>query len=431
MMATVAEPITQIRIAATTAVVAADATALVAHPAPAEPATTVVGDRARLSPLSLPQDRYKIRIDRKVDGLAERLRGSLQATAATAFQTPVWLSAWYATVGAAIGEPMLVTIVESLTGEIAAILPLLRRTDSRLNIVEFADGGVSDNNGPVLGPAAPVDAAGANALWLALRNAMPGVDLLRFTKMPATIDGRVNPFALIDSCHAASVNRNVVTIEESWERYLKSLERRFRKELGRSWRVFLGHDGATFERIVDADTAAHVLAELERQQADHLRERGADYILDRPEVAAFYRKLLADGLADGSVMLTALMHDTNVVAALLGIARGDTYVMVRISTGSKEWSNCSPGRLVIVRTMQMLHAQGFRHFDFSIGNYAYKRRLGVEPEPLRDLVTALSPYGLPLQFWDRARHFIRCHDTLHALARRLARRRQKDEPAAA
>ncbi len=409
---------------------ARDAAALVAHPSPAEPETVIVGGRARLSPLSPPHDRYEIRIDRQVEGLAERLRGSLQATAATAFQTPVWLSSWYATVGTAIGGPMLVTIVDSHSGEVAVILPLVRRTDGRLNIVEFADGGVSDNNAPILGPAAPVDAAGSNALWCALRTALPGVDLIRFTKMPATIDGRVNPFALVGCCHAASVNRNVVTIMESWERYLKSLERRFRKELGRSWRVFLGHEGAAFERIADADTAAHVLAELERQQATHLREQGADYILDRPEVAAFYRTLLADGLADGSVILTALTHDTDVVAALLGIARGDTYVMVRISTGAKEWSNCSPGRLVIVRTMQMLHAEGFRHFDFSIGNYAYKRRLGVAPEPLRDLVIALSPYGLPLQLWDRACHLIRRNATLRALARSLARRRQKDEPAA-
>ena len=162
-----------------------------------------------------------------------------------------------------------------------------------------------------------------------------------------------------------------------------------------------------------------------------MHEHGADYFLDRPEVATFYRKLLADGLADGSVILTALTRGTEVVSALLGIARGDTYVMVRISSGAKEWSNCSPGRLIIVRTMEMLQAQGFRHFDFSIGNYAYKRRLGVAPEPLHDLVAATSPYGLPLQLWDRARHLIRRNATLHALARRLTRPRAADEPAAA
>lgn len=394
------------------------ATAPVAEPAPVPPVALAPAAR----PLALAQDRYEIRIDRGVDGLAGRLRDSLQAMSATAFQTPVWLAAWYATIGSAIGEPMLVTILESRSGKVAAILPLVRRTDRCINVVEFADGGVSDNNGPILGPAAPADTAGANALWRALRNALPGVDLLRFTKMPATIDGHANPLALVELGHAAAVNRNVVTIDETWERYLKSLERRFRKELGRSWRVFLGHEGAAFEHITDAGRAAQVLAELERQQSAHLKDH-RDYILDRPEIAAFYRKLLADGLADGSVVLTALTRSNEVVSALLGIVRGDTFVMVRISTsGAQEWSNCSPGRLVIVRTMQMLHAQGFRHFDFSIGNYAYKRRLGVEPQPLRDLVVALSPYGLPAQLWDRVCHLIRRSATLHALARRFIRR---------
>lgn len=382
----------------------------------------MVDDRARPSPLALAQDRYEIRIDRTLEDIADRLRRLPQSAAATAFQTPVWLTAWYATIGAAIGEPILVTIRESHSGEVAAILPLVRRTDRRINIIEFADDGVSDNNGPILGPAAPTDRAGASALWRALRNAMPDVDLVRFTKMPTMIDGRVNPLAMVESNHTAAVNRNVVTIDGTWENYLKSLERRFRKELGRSWRVFLGQDGTAFERITDADRAARVLAELERQQSAHMREQGADYLLDRPEVAGFFRALLTDGLADGSVMLTALTRGTEVVSALIGIVHADTYVMVRISSGSKAWSNCSPGRLVIVRTMKMLHGLGFRHFDFSIGNYAYKRRLGVAPQPLCDLVIALSPYGLPAQLWDRGLHLIRRNATLYALARRVGRR---------
>ena len=65
----------------------------------------------------------------------------------TAFQIPVWLTAWYATIGASIGEPMLVTVTESDSGELAAILPLVQRRHRGLTIVEFADGGVSDNNG--------------------------------------------------------------------------------------------------------------------------------------------------------------------------------------------------------------------------------------------------------------------------------------------
>ncbi|MBX9774024.1 MAG: GNAT family N-acetyltransferase [Xanthobacteraceae bacterium] len=415
-----ADPMLKTRPAAT-AVSAVDTAALNARAL--QPATIVVGGPARSAPAHV---RYEIHIDRDARTIAARLRGLMPRTTSTAFQTPVWLTTWYATIGVSAGKPMLVTVTESDSGELAAILPLVRRRQRGLTIVEFADGGVSDNNGPILGPAAPADRISACALWDALCKALPGVDLIRFTKMPATIEGRANPLALIDACLAAAVNRNVVTIEGAWERYLKSLERRYRKELGRSWRVFLGHEGAAFERITGAARAASVLAALERHQAAHLREQGADYFLDRPEVAAFYRKLLADGLADGSVILTALTRRTEVVSALLGIARGGTFVMVRIATGAKQWSNCSPGRLVIVRTMEMLHAQGFRHFDFSIGNYAYKRRLGVESQPLRDLIAATSVYGLPLQLWDRIRHWVRRSAPLHALARRLTRRRTGD-----
>lgn len=48
--------------------------------------------------------------------------------------------------------------------------------------------------------------------------------------------------------------------------------------------------------------------------------------------------------------------------------------MIRISNGGARWSKCSPGRLIIERTMAALHQDGVREFDFSIGNYAYKRR---------------------------------------------------------
>lgn len=372
--------------------------------------------------------RYHVCIDRRIADLSERLRGPLQSLTATAFQMPVWLAAWYATIGVAIGEPMLVTVFETCTGEIAAILPLIRRTVGPMTVVEFADGGVSDNNAPILGPAAPVDAAGANALWLTLCKALSNVDLLRLTRMPTVINGRVNPLALIRTGHASAVNRNVVTIDGTWEQYLKSLDRRFRKELGRSWRVFQNHDGTSFHRLRDKDETLRVLIQLERQQSDHMKERGAHYVLDQPEVVQFYRQLLSDGLSDGSVILTTLMRGTEVVSALLGIARNDTYVMIRISSGASEWSNCSPGRLVIVRTMQMLHADGFRHFDFSIGNYAYKRRLGVEPEPLQDLVRAQSLLGVPLQIWDRITYFVRQHAWLHAFARRMRGRSLPSEP---
>ena len=104
--------------------------------------------------------------------------------------------------------------------------------------------------------------------------------------------------------------------------------------------------------------------------------------------------------------------------------------MVRISTENGRWASCSPGRLIIVQTMQMLHAEGFRVFDFSVGEYPYKRRLGARSQSLFDLTDALTWRGLPLLAYDQTKHFVRQHPALHALARRMLKRNRVAERAA-
>jgi CelD/BcsL family acetyltransferase involved in cellulose biosynthesis len=89
-------------------------------------------------------------------------------------------------------------------------------------------------------------------------------------------------------------------------------------------------------------------------------------------------------------------------------------VMVRISNAGDKWSNCSPGRLIIERTMAALHRDGVRQFDFSIGNYAYKRRFGVAPLRLCEITAALGWRGMPYALRDRAARALRRHPRLAA-----------------
>ena len=77
--------------------------------------------------------------------------------------------------------------------------------------------------------------------------------------------------------------------------------------------------------------------------------------------------------------------------------------------------------LIIERTMAALHHDGVRHFDFSVGNYAYKRRFGVVPLPLADITAALSWRGLPYAWRDRAVRELRRHPRLAAQVKSRAR----------
>jgi CelD/BcsL family acetyltransferase involved in cellulose biosynthesis len=340
----------------------------------------------------------------------------------TPFQDRGWLDAWYgAFAGLPHVEPLIAIVSNAATSEQVALLPLVRRLQSGVRIVEFADLDLTDYNAPLITASAPRNAEAARVLWrdlkAALRRSPGGADLVRLRKMPV-VAGRPNPLALLDGARPCPLNGNVVTTGDDFDAYRHSLERSVRKNLERSWRVFTRDPAARLQIVTDPDQALRVLSVMEIQQGARMRHLGLNFVLNDETSAAFYRKLVGEGLRSGYAVLSALTVGEEVVATLLGIRGGSHYVMLRNSHAGEKWSNCSPGRLIIERTMAALHQDGVRSFDFSIGNYAYKRRFGVAPLPLVDFTAALGWRGIPSALRDRAVHELRRYPRLAALARR-------------
>ena len=337
----------------------------------------------------------------------------------TPFQEPRWLDAWYqAFADADDVEPLIAIVSDAATLQQVAILSLIRRVQNGIRIVEFADLDLTDYNAPVLGPAAPRDANTSRALWrdllAALRRMPGGADLVRLRKMPVDLGGRPNPLALLDDASQCAFNGNIVTTGDDFEVYRRSLTRTMRKQLARCWRVFTRDPAATFKIVTDDIEALWILATMEIQQGARMQYLGLNFFLNNETCASFYRNLVGNNLKSGYAVLSTLTVGNEVVATLLGIRTGSRYVMVRISNAGEKWSNCSPGRLIIDRTMAALHLDGVREFDFSIGNYAYKRRFGVAPLALVDITAALSWRGLPLALRDRAVRELRRYPRLAA-----------------
>jgi CelD/BcsL family acetyltransferase involved in cellulose biosynthesis len=353
--------------------------------------------------------------------------------AGTPFQDARWLDAWYqAFANVDRVEPLIAIVSNAATLELAALLPLVRRSQNGIRIVEFADLDLTDYNAPLLGAAAPRDAGAARVLWrdllAALRRLPGGADFIRLRKMPLDLDGRPNPLALLDDASLCSLNGNPVTTGDDFDAWRHSLERTVRKELERSWRVFTRDPAASFQIVSDDQEAQRVLSTMEIQQSARMQHLGLNFILNDETCAAFYRHLVGENLHGDYAVLSALTVGEEVVATLLGIRNGSRYVMVRISNAGDKWSNCSPGRLIIERTMAALHKDGVRSFDFSIGNYAYKRRFGVTPQPLADLTVALSWRGIPYVLRDRAARELRRHPRLAAfVGRAIGKRPSREE----
>ena len=351
----------------------------------------------------------------------------------TPFQHRQWYEGWYGTFANTGGiVPLLAVITDASSGERAALLPLILRRQDGIRIIEFADLDLTDYNAPLLGPAAPRDARSARLMWrgllAALRKVPGGADLIRLRKLPADIDGRSNPLAMLDAAGPCSLNGNLVITGGDYDAWRHTLERTTRKELERSWRVYTRHPGADFRLAATADEALKILATTEVQQGTRMQSLGLNFILNEEGCADFYRGLVRDGVASGYVVVSALIAGEEIVATLLGIRTGPRYVMIRISNASGKWSNCSPGRLIIERTMAALHQDGVREFDFSIGNYAYKRRFGVSRTSLVDVSAALSWRGLPHALRDRVARQLRRYPRFAArLKRALGKPQSREE----
>src|SRR3954447_2638611 len=354
-----------------------------------------------------------------VDFTRDWRRAALRLSAGhrTAFQHAHWLGAWYqAFHGAA---PLIAVISDATTGKDVAVVPMISHTRRGIRVVEFADLGVSDNNAPILACDVAMDAATVRATSAALVDALRALpdrfDLLRLKKMPACAGGKPNPLVSLGRVGSCSLNRNLVLTGDDYADYQASIKR---MQMPRYWRVFNRHAGARFEIATDVARARELLDVMDAQQQKRMKMLGSRFVLDDDAHARFYREVARQGVAEGYAVVSALVCDEGTVATTLGVRYGATYFLLRIGHAGQQWASCSPGLLVTERTMAALHAQGVRRFDLSIGNHAYRRRLGAEPVPLTDVSVALSWRGVPYVLRDHAAQGLRRHPKLAAFAAR-------------
>jgi CelD/BcsL family acetyltransferase involved in cellulose biosynthesis len=374
------------------------------------------GPRARV-------DDFGIEIAASYEDVAERWKRLRANGSSLAFQGETWLAAWYGIVGPAERvTPLPTTVVNRATGEDLMGLPLIGCEIDGLRYIEFADCGLTDYNAPIIGGRRALLDRGA--LMKALRATLPRGDAIRFAKMPRIVGDTINPLVGGGSVARGRLNGNLLHAPDDWNDWHWKLERTFRKELERSWRVFERRSGV-FRRVTELSDARRVFAALKQLQRDRIAELGLRYILDEAHNDAFYDRVLETGLGAGEAVLTTLEANGETVAGLLGIVNNDHYCMVRLGVATGDWRNCSPGRILIEQSMKSLHADGYRLFDFTIGDYAYKRRLGAAEIALTDVNLPLSWRGAPAVATDRARAALRSSPGLLRAARWLRDRAAK------
>lgn len=363
--------------------------------------------------------RYIVEVFDGADEALAALDSIQRGLISTGFQSLNWLTVLYEDLAPAKrGLPRLVVVTERNSGDIALVLPLVITKKRALRVARFADLGVSDYGGPILGPNVLKKRRAIRRVWRGIRNALKDVDLIRLERMPAEISGRANPLVTRAGVTPARHSGNVLTIETTVENYLRGRGKKYRKEVERCTRLWEKEGEPFFARAMTPAAIARAYSVLEEQQAARHAALGSRYILDEPAYRAFYERLVMDGTECDLGYLFTLEARGEVVAALFGILHDGTFTLLRISNGGDRWSHLSPGRLVIVEAMKYFVSHGVRRFDFGIGDYPFKRNFGVAEVPLYDLIVARDLSALPKALYHRALAHARKNPRLRALARR-------------
>jgi CelD/BcsL family acetyltransferase involved in cellulose biosynthesis len=278
--------------------------------------------------------------------------------AATPFQRPEWLLAWWRAFPP--GEPRVLSIRRA--GRLAGLAPFLVYPNEGKRTLAFCGGGVSDYLDILIDPAEETGALAALANWLeAHRDLWETCD---FEPLPP--ESPLLRMPLPPGCAEATEPRDVcpvltlpATVDELRgvvpTRQLSNL-RKYRRKI---------------EALGEVRLETGPLETLERLYAARWTEKGRADLAGNVAIRNLVREAAAGFAARGALAIHVLCLNGEPLAALLAFRERDTLYLYRQGS-DPSWAKLSPGVLVVGATVEDAIRRGIRHLDFLRGQEPYK-----------------------------------------------------------
>jgi CelD/BcsL family acetyltransferase involved in cellulose biosynthesis len=377
--------------------------------------------------MMLPGSRYRVETNGSWEDFAQRWQRLAASNLGSPFQNANWLDAWFATLGRRTDiEPVLVSVSDPVSQVDLLLLPLVRRRSGPVRIVEFADLWVSDYCEPCLGPHAPTDRDASQQMLDQIALALAPADLIMIDKMPGYIGERINPLTLCANVTPSGYSGHWIDLDRKWDDYLLSLKKNFRSELRRSMRLLEAEGRVGIRMAETAEEAADMLAVLDRLQCARFEAMGIRHPFAGKTHQDFYRAAVSRGVADGSVMVSAISVDDQMVACSLMVRARQRFTLMRFGFQTGKYDRIGLGRLIVEQTIKLAHERGCTLLDLSIGATDLKRRLGATTEiKLFELNRSLSWTGATVASYQRARRMASSSQVLRTIKNRLSGHRER------
>ncbi|MDB5651886.1 MAG: acetyltransferase domain protein [Hyphomicrobiales bacterium] len=304
------------------------------------------------------------------------------------FQTREWIDAWIHIIGPNPSTPPFFAIVETLEGTPIAFFPLQIWRRNGVRTVQFIGKAITDYSAPLLVPGYDFAEIG-EAFWSGLLENGPAFDVVYLKHVPAFVGESPNPCRTLG--HSASpMQARVATLSGDWKSfYERTHSKSTRSKLRRKFQNMAELGDVSFKTASSVDEALQILEYLFKMKSNLMLAE--DNSLSVPEHAEFYREMTRS--CPDAVHVHALTVGDEIVAALWSISTQGYYTSLLASHAGGDWSRFSPGLLAFEKAFAWCFEQGFKVYDFGLGDEAYKFRWCDREMQLGSVIRARSLLG--------------------------------------
>ncbi len=301
----------------------------------------------------------------------------------TAFQTRAWLLPFYKILAPHLNAtPVFVLVRDKSSGLPVMLLPLCSRRLYGLTVIEFADGGISDYNAPLIAKGFDPGASEWRELWRAVKAALGQGSMLRLIKMPHLIAGFPNPLL---QCMNATVMDVAAwgtplppTLAE-YDAHVASPD--FMRSLEKKVRRLAKHGEIGYAAAQTQDEKRAVFDILAQQRQARCDVTGWSNTMADPVYRRYYESVVDEAPRE-FLNLGAVRIGGTVIGTMLALIHGGVFYVILPTYLGTQWQRYSLGSLVIRESVKYCFDHGIGFFDITIGDEAYKKDFGTAPSNL-------------------------------------------------
>lgn len=362
---------------------------------------------------------------------------AFQASAwSTPFQSFDWIRSWYAQGPAA--SNIRPTIILGYAGDdLQFILPLGVEPFLGARRLCWLAGDINDYNAPLVEPAfaAGLSKKMAAEIWHGIAKIVGDVDVFHLTKQPSHIAGAPNHFRVAGAV-ASSCASHMLTLQSDWDSLYKRLRSSKTRSRLRQKEVKLRREGALAFKFVRNSTERHrVIDQILKWKGDQLARSGdrnpyVNTILQQTIVAC------SDVATEtNQLQVCGLYLDNHLISGIIAFVGNETFFLFATAYDPKAFSHCSPGTLLLLKTLEFSARAGLRTYDFLGGDEVYKNDWCNQTLILEDSflgVTRVGRLDARLSHWVlKCKKYLKANVTAMALLRKVNNLRGQARPFAA